>query len=221
MRMILFGDAPVYFEMKPIEGFEAVELHPEERAFAETLGEKRKKEFIVSRSLCQSILRQMEIKDWPVLVGKDRMPNWPKDICGSISHTKKNVYVAIVKNWYCDSLGIDAEERSRLQKKHWKLCLTEREIKEIEALPENLHIETATLAFSAKESFYKYQYPLTKLWLGFHDVEIAEINEDSQHFGGFNIRILKKDFPIKKECEEIEGTYVFEKDEVITTFHNL
>ena len=42
--------------------------------------------------------------------------------------------------------------------------------------PEAIGVE-ATLFFSAKESFYKCQYPLTQQWVGFQDVEVERTDK--------------------------------------------
>ena len=38
-------------------------------------------------------------------------------------------------------------------------------------------VQRLLLFFSAKESFYKYQYPLTQSWVGFQDVEVTRTDE--------------------------------------------
>ena len=45
----------------------------------------------------------------------------------------------------------------------------------------------ATLLFSAKEAFYKCQYPVTGQWLDFQDIAVV-FAEDTSRKGGFTIR---------------------------------
>jgi 4'-phosphopantetheinyl transferase EntD len=74
-------------------------------------------------------------------------------------------------------VGIDIETIGRVEPKLWPTLFTEREAGYFRSLPpERVALET-TLFFSAKESFYKCQYPLTQSWVGFQDVEVARTGE--------------------------------------------
>ena len=75
------------------------------------------------------------------------------------------------------SVGVDVETIGRLEQKLWPTLFTEREADYFKSLPpETVALET-TLFFSAKESFYKCQYPITREWVGFQDVEVARTNK--------------------------------------------
>ena len=59
----------------------------------------------------------------------------------------------------------------------WPTLFTEKEAGYFSSLaPDTVALET-TLFFSAKESFYKCQYPLTKEWVGFQDVAITRTDQ--------------------------------------------
>tara|TARA_Y100001958_G_C20865638_1_gene302007 strand:- start:140 stop:478 length:339 start_codon:yes stop_codon:yes gene_type:complete len=74
-------------------------------------------------------------------------------------------------------VGIDIETIGRVEPKLWPTLFTERETRYFTSLPpETVALET-TLFFSAKESFYKCQYPLTQSWVGFQDVEVKRADE--------------------------------------------
>ena len=58
----------------------------------------------------------------------------------------------------------------------WPTLFTEKEAGYAHVCADTVALET-TLFFSAKESFYKCQYPLTKEWVGFH----VAITRTDQH----------------------------------------
>ena len=69
------------------------------------------------------------------------------------------------------------ETIGRVEQKLWPTLFTEREAGYFSSLsPGTVALET-TLFFSAKESFYKCQYPLTKEWVGFQDVAITRTDQ--------------------------------------------
>ena len=68
------------------------------------------------------------------------------------------------------------------------------------------------LLFSAKECFYKYQYPLTKQWVGFEEVEIEVNLEESK----FNIRLLKDIPTLDKIKSSITGHYLYYDNHILT-----
>ena len=64
-----------------------------------------------------------------------------------------------------------------MEQKLWPTLFTEKEAGYFSSLaPDTVALET-TLFFSAKESFYKCQYPLTKEWVGFQDVAITRTDQ--------------------------------------------
>ena len=76
-----------------------------------------------------------------------------------------------------ESVGIDLESVGRVEKKLWPTLFTARERDYLGQLePEKASVE-ATVFFSAKESFYKCQYPLTESWVGFQEVELERSDD--------------------------------------------
>ena len=65
-----------------------------------------------------------------------------------------------------------------LQTKLWPTLFTEREQYYLDRLKPTVARLEATIFFSAKESFYKCQYPLTKSWVGFQDVELERLEDN-------------------------------------------
>jgi 4'-phosphopantetheinyl transferase EntD len=109
----------------------------------------------------------------------DGQVSWPEGVVGSISHSK-GLAGAIV-GWKKDfqSLGIDIELRNRVQPEIWNRLFTEFEQEYLLQLPVEIQSEKATEIFSLKEAFYKFQWPITKIFLGMRDVEWQEHGFDT------------------------------------------
>lgn len=187
-------------------------LFSEEINCIKNAANKRKNEFTAGRICARVALRKFGHTQFPLLMGKDRAPCWPNGISGSISHTNIYCGVAIAYKKDFPSLGIDMELIDRLGKNLWPQIFTVREQSWIQELPENEQVQSATLLFSAKECFYKFQYPLTKRWVGFEDVEIEANLVD----GKFNVHLLK-DIPFLDEIESTySGHFLFHADHIFT-----
>ncbi len=152
-------------------------LLPQELAFVATAVDKRRAEFGAGRACARSALVALgvdpdEVERTPIGVADRRQPDWPPGIAGAITHTSG--YCAAVVG-RIDSLGgsrigIDAELIGRVTPNLYRKLFTSAELLRIAASddPEVL----ATTLFSAKEAYYKAQFPLTASWVGFTDVEI-------------------------------------------------
>ena len=66
-----------------------------------------------------------------------------------------------------------------MEEKLWPTLFTEKEADYFSSLATDIIALETTLFFSAKESFYKCQYPLTQEWVGFQDVEITRTDHQS------------------------------------------
>ena len=69
-------------------------------------------------------------------------------------------------------LGLDTESSSAVGSELWSQICTERELEQLQGLPAQWRVRAASLIFSAKEAFYKCQYPITAEWLEFADIRI-------------------------------------------------
>jgi 4'-phosphopantetheinyl transferase EntD len=81
------------------------------------------------------------------------------------------------------SLGIDVEPDEPVEKALWSRICTDAEHRFISTLDEPDRGAMVRLIFSAKECLYKCQYPVTKSYLGFHDVEL-EVDVEGERFAG-------------------------------------
>ena len=137
----------------------------------------RRREFVAGRLIARMLSDQLGLPPAPLRRADDRSPVWPADRVGSLSHCDTLCAAAIGTSHAIRSVGIDIETIGRVEPKLWPTLFTEREAEYFTSLPpERVALET-TLFFSAKESFYKCQYPLTQSWVGFQDVEVARTDE--------------------------------------------
>ena len=155
------------------------ELDPAEWQDISTASTARQRDFIAGRRLARAISTTLELPPHPLRRGEDRSPIWPCDRAGSLSHGKTLCAAAIGKRDEIRSVGIDIESVGRVEPKLWATLFTEREATYFASLEPNQVAEETTLFFSAKETFYKCQYPVTHSWVGFHDVEIQRRDDSA------------------------------------------
>ena len=147
---------------------------------------KRQREFAAGRSCAAVLLNRWNVVE-EVGVAKDRSPIWPDGFVGSISHTDRWVWAAVAKSEDRPAIGIDTEivvspETCDMLDSD---IVTESERLVIESL--GLSPQVAfTLAFSAKEAFYKCWYPVTNSFFEFKQVAIQSCTADT-------IRIISLD----------------------------
>lgn len=132
----------------------------------------RQREFATGRVQARRLLQGLGVAPAALLPGPDRDPLWPEGVAGSISHNRECCAVAVCPVSHSRSLGIDVEFTTPLEPELWERILTPRELSRLAQAPASERGSIAKLIFSAKESLYKYQYPLTRERLEFHEVEI-------------------------------------------------
>jgi 4'-phosphopantetheinyl transferase EntD len=149
-------------------------LHAEEAAFISKAAPLRRAEFATGRQLARNALARLGVRDVPLLPDADRAPRWPAGTVGSLSHTRALCAVAVQRTCSLRSIGLDLEPTEGLGEDLRRHVLTPREHELLRARTRD-GTELALmgrLVFSAKECFYKCQYPLTRRFLEFHDVEL-------------------------------------------------
>ena len=151
--------------------------HPDEWEDIAAAAPARQKEFVAGRLLARTLGETLGLPPAPLRRAEDRSPVWPSDRTGSLSHCDTLCAAAVGKRRAILSVGVDIETIGRVEQKLWPALFTEKEVDYLNSLAqERVAVET-TLFFSAKESFYKCQYPLTQDWVGFQDVEVARTND--------------------------------------------
>jgi 4'-phosphopantetheinyl transferase EntD len=96
----------------------------------------------------------------------------------------------------------------------WELLFTHDEIQKLSAFNLELQARAATVAFSAKEAFYKCQFPLTESWIDFLDVAV-DIFDQKPGNGAFRIRPIRE-IPAQLADLELSGRFLIESGIVVT-----
>gem|GEM_PF-224526 len=134
---------------------------------------KRAGEFAAGRACARRALAGLGITEFALRVGADREPLWPAGVTGSITHTAGFCGVVAARTAVVASLGLDAERRDAVHRRLWRRIATPEELAWLESLAPDLAPDMAALIFSAKEAFYKCQFPLTREWLDFSAVSVS------------------------------------------------
>ncbi|MFH2000000.1 MAG: 4'-phosphopantetheinyl transferase superfamily protein, partial [Planctomycetota bacterium] len=174
--------------------------------------DKRRKEFTAGRLCAREALSLLGIREFPLLIGENRVPLWPDHLTGCISHTADCCGVVVAPANQVSAMGLDIESTERVKEKLWSMIFSPSEIAWLQSLPLNERPRYASLIFSAKECFYKCQYMLTRQWLGFMDASIHS-NLESRTFEVTLLSHINESFPAGSR---MSGGYVFHKDLVYT-----
>ena len=163
------------------------ELIQAEQLIASTMKGPRRKEFTTARVMAHQLMKVASPLSSQtteaILRDDDGCALWPGDFTGSISHTK-NICSACIGKQRPDphSVGIDIETLGRLSLESKRRISSPEEQKRIEVFADKSDLDTKhayTLIFSAKEAFFKYQFPSTRIWLEFQDVEVTDIDGEA------------------------------------------
>tara|TARA_Y100001968_G_C18757028_1_gene436015 strand:- start:9 stop:470 length:462 start_codon:yes stop_codon:yes gene_type:complete len=117
--------------------------------------------------------------DKPLRRSANHLPTWPNDRTGSLSHCDRYCAVAVGKTPHIRSVGIDIETIGRVKPKLWDRLFTKKEQSLLSSLGDLKQAFAATAMFSAKETFYKFQYSYTNGRVGFKDIEVHLIDQKS------------------------------------------
>lgn len=152
---------------------DAAWLFPEELHCVRSAVPKRRTEFAAGRHTARIALAVLGEPPCPILPGTAREPMWPSGIVGSISHDASHCIVAVArKRDGYQSLGVDIEEVGELDHATIESVCRSEELDRAshEAGPVR---EAAKMIFSIKEAVFKCQFPITKTWLDFHDLDVT------------------------------------------------
>lgn len=160
-------------------------LLAEEARDTHNMSERRLLEFRAGRHCARQALCALGAGAVPVLRGADRAPVWPSGVTGSITHASGRdagfAGAAVARITDVRALGLDAELDVPLDDDLLPLVLTPRERAALEHAAPHERAWLGKLVFSAKESFYKCQYALTREFLEFGDVEV-DVDPGSARF---------------------------------------
>lgn len=147
-------------------------LLPAESAYLGRAVAKRAQEFAGGRLCARRALREFGIDQFPLRVADDRQPVWPPGFVGSITHTAGLCAAAVASSSAVATVGIDTEIVGHVPPDIWPTICVAGEAAWVDSLSPEERAAAVTLIFSAKEAFYKCQFPLTGEWLDFHDLSV-------------------------------------------------
>jgi 4'-phosphopantetheinyl transferase EntD len=122
----------------------------------------------------------------------DRSPWWPPGVVGSITHSGDLCAVVVTHASRARGLGLDIEVDAPLDRAIEPLVATPAELAWLASQGDEARGWLGKLLFSAKEAFYKCQYPATQTFLEFHDVELR-IDAVDAGSGAFTVYSVARD----------------------------
>lgn len=194
-------------------------LLPEVAQIAQAVSSRRI-EFATGRACARRALARLPVSSRPnpefaLLNGPDRAPVWPVGVVGAITHTGRAPAgycgVAVGRSVDLRAVGLDVERALPLGGELWPSVLTPTEQSWLAGFDGVRAGMLAKLMFSAKECFYKAQFPLSRRFLGFGEVEIT-LDPASSTFDARLTEYARKNLPLVR-CS---GRYA-ESEEFIFT----
>jgi 4'-phosphopantetheinyl transferase EntD len=176
---------------------------------------KRAREFAAGRLCARRALAEFGIVDFPLAVADDRQPLWPPSMVGSITHTAGFCAAVVAERRCAAGLGVDSEVVGDVNPPIWPSICLPAEIAWIRSLPAAEQAAAVTLIFSAKEAFYKCQYPMVRERLGFHDARV-EATDWGASSGVFTLHATRRIALGARTAMPLTGRYVFH-DGVVTS----
>ena len=152
-------------------------LAPAEAALVAGASPRRRSEFAAGRACAQAALARAGLAAGPLLVGVGRAPAWPQGVRGSITHTDRYALAVVTSSpaGRRVGIGVDAERVGRVTPDVHHLVFTPPEQVWLAGMERAQRAALATVAFAAKEAFYKAQHPVTGAWVGFLDVVLRPV----------------------------------------------
>ncbi|MDB6085666.1 MAG: 4-phosphopantetheinyl transferase [Gammaproteobacteria bacterium] len=190
-------------------------LYPPEAQCVAKAVPKRIQEFSAGRLCARLALRTFGIDGFALRAAQDRQPLWPASVVGSISHSAGFCVAAVAAKSRFAGIGIDCEVAGHVGADLWATICTAREASWVASLPDAERSQAAGLIFSAKEAFYKCQYPLTGEWLDFHDLEVEPTALRGMN-GGFSLRETRPIAAAEFTHGAVNGRYLLH-DGFVTT----
>ena len=157
---------------------------------------KRQAEFVAGRWAARALLARFGQAETLLGVGAHREPIWPAGWIGSISHAAGHVAATVARSEGVGGIGIDLE---RLVDAEVAETLSRQVVDENErALLAGCgmrELEAMTVAFSAKESFFKAAFATVREYFDFDAVRITRIDAAAGVLELTTTRALARELP--------------------------
>jgi 4'-phosphopantetheinyl transferase EntD len=164
-------------------GDEAALLPEEAPAFDRSVAAVRRASG-AARLVARSLLKQLGYPECPIKRGSAGAPTWPEGIRGSLAHDSDYAVAAICRARDFKALGIDIEPAELLPPELVDSVATPREREHLDADGFG-----GRMLFVAKEAVYKAVYPLDRMLLDHHDVEIDFAKREATVCNGRVVRL--------------------------------
>jgi 4'-phosphopantetheinyl transferase EntD len=185
-------------------------LLPTEGAHLGRAVPSRIQEFAAGRLCARRAMAQFGIAGFALRAADDRQPIWPPSVVGSITHTAGFCAAAVAERSRVRALGIDTEKLGKVNAEIWASICTPAEMAWVASLAPPDQAAAANLIFSAKEAFYKCQYPLTREALNFHDARV-ELPAFGASEGMFYIHPMRALAIAREAALPLQGRYLRHK----------
>ncbi|AYC35112.1 4'-phosphopantetheinyl transferase superfamily protein [Pseudomonas cavernae] len=175
---------------------------------------KRQTEFLAGRLCAREALRQLTGTGSTPACGKDRAPQWPTGISGSITHSRGWAAAVVARSTDWRGLGLDMEQllsAARAARLAGEI-LTPAELQRLAQQPAEQQAQLVTLTFSLKESLFKALYPLVLKRFYFEHAELLEWSED----GRARLRLLCDLSAEWRHGRELEGQFSLFDDRLLS-----
>lgn len=142
----------------------------------------RQQEFLGGRQCARAALQKLGFEPVAIINDTDGVPQWPDAALGSISHTRGLCGAVVGSGEVFQALGFDLERTDRLSPGALRRVMHPQERARYGESQ-----QVGSLLFSAKEAFFKAQYPRFRGQPGFHDLQFKldlaanclEVSEES------------------------------------------
>jgi 4'-phosphopantetheinyl transferase EntD len=144
---------------------------------------KRQAEYFHGRLAARNALARFGHEQAQIGIGASREPVWPEGILGSITHNVQYAAAAVAERSTCTGIGIDVETviTPTTLPTLLNTVVSSGEYDFLVNLNSQLPLEfLLTVAFSAKESFFKASFPTVGRYFGFDAVRLKTFDTDRQ-----------------------------------------
>jgi 4'-phosphopantetheinyl transferase EntD len=187
---------------------DAALLLPAEAAHLGRAVPKRIQEFAAGRLCARRAMAELGVGEFALRVADDRQPVWPDFIVGSITHTAGLCAAAVAHKRRMAALGMDSEVVGGVTRDIWPKICGPKEWLWLGSLPAPEQPAAVTLIFSAKEAFYKCQYPMVGERLDFHDLLVEPLGWGART-AAFRVQATRRLAFADRATLPMQGRYLF------------
>ena len=162
-------------------------VFPEEAPAVANAVPARRREFAAGRAAARTAMEELGLPLQGIPGHRNRMPQWPKGVTGSISHDATSCIAVLARTEQYRALGVDIEPAAPLPGDLLDEICVPSERAWLDKLPAGRRFLMARALFCAKEAVYKAQFPLTRLMFGFDAIELRL----DEHGPGFAARFTR------------------------------